>query len=317
MGGRQSVTAVEDGLNTELGNNFPIREQERLKEIRLRVPHPIPYQGSKRHLAPKILATIGGKKYHRLYEPFAGSAAVTIAAATAKVADEYIIGDLLDPLVGIWNQILSSPYSLSNAYEKLWYGQLENDAAYYNRIRVEFNNSRLPAFLLYLLTRCVKNALRFNQQGEFNQSHDKRRLGMHPNKMRFEILESSFLLAGRTQAICEDFEALLKKATQDDLVYLDPPYEGTTTGTDKRYYQGVSRERLINVLADLNQRKIPFLLSYDGRCGERTYGAKLPDSLNLVRLELIAGRSSQATLNGRSDVTVESLYISERLAERI
>lgn len=282
-----------------------------------RTPHPIPYQGSKRNLAPKILAVIGNRKYHRLYEPFAGSAAITIAAAMTEIAEEYIVGDLLEPLVGIWNQILNSPNVLADGYERLWHGQLDDDLEYYSRVRNEFNRTRTPVSLLYLLTRCVKNALRFNQRGEFNQSHDKRRLGMHPNKMRFEILESSLLLSECTRTVCADFEAIIKQATEDDLVYMDPPYEGTTTGTDKRYYQGLSRERLISVLADLNRRRVPFLLSYDGRCGDKAYGSELPNILNLTRLELMAGRSSQSTLSGRSEVTVESLYVSENLMNEV
>lgn len=286
------------------------------KSRHLRIPHPIPYQGSKRSLAPRILAIVNGKKYRRLYEPFAGSAAITIAAAKARVADEYVIGDLLEPLVGIWDQIVSAPDALANAYEKLWHGQLNSDLAYYYRIREEFNHTRTPASLLYLLTRCVKNAVRFNQQGDFNQSHDKRRLGMHPDKMRCEILESSALLAGHTQTVCADFATIVKQATEDDLVYLDPPYQGTTTGTDKRYYQGLKRTDLIGALTDLNRRRVPFLLSYDGQCGAKTYGSELPTELNLTRLELLAGRSSQSTLSGRNEVTIESLYISENLAEK-
>lgn len=39
----------------------------------------------------------------------------------------------------------------------------------------------------------------------------------------------------------------------------------------------------------------------------------LPESLNVARLELHAGRSSQSTLNGGSDVTMESLYVSNSL----
>lgn len=281
---------------------------------RPRLPHPIPYQGSKRSLAPRILALVNGKHYRRLYEPFAGSAALTLAAASSQLANEYVIGDIFEPLVGIWNQILCSPDLLADAYETLWRGQSSGDSAYYYCIREAFNHTHTPASLLYLLARCVKNALRFNLRGEFNQSHDKRRLGMHPRKMRFEIRESSQLLAGHTRTVCGDFATIIHQATEDDLVYLDPPYEGTTTGTDKRYYQGLTRTRLIHVLADLNQRNIPFLLSYDGRCGTKTYGSELPAALNLTRLELLAGRSSQATLSGRSEMTVESLYVSENLA---
>lgn len=96
-------------------------------------------------------------------------------------------------------------------------------------------------------------------------------------------------------------------------MYLDPPYEGTTTGDNKHYHQGLERERLIGVLESLNRRGVPFLLSYDGQCGEKVYGSELPASLHLTRLELNAGRSSQATLNGREEVTIESLYVSSNL----
>src|SRR5713226_4067184 len=89
--------------------------------------------------------------------------------------------------------------------------------------------------------------------------------------------------------------------------------EGTTSGAHKRYYKGVDRGRLIAILHDLNQRGVPYLLSYDGRCGDRTYGPALPEELHLTRLKLVAGRSSQSTLSGHSEITVESLYVSRNL----
>jgi DNA adenine methylase len=58
---------------------------------------------------------------------------------------------------------------------------------------------------------------------------------------------------------------------------------------------------------------VPALLSYDGRHGDRRYGSYLPEDLGLVRFELIAGRSSQATLLNRRATTVESLYVSASL----
>ncbi|HCI82827.1 MAG TPA: DNA methyltransferase, partial [Ktedonobacter sp.] len=122
------------------------------------------------------------------------------------------------------------------------------DADYYNRIREQYNKSPQSALLLYLLARCVKNAPRFNRQGQFNQSHDRRRLGMHPNKMRQELLEASVLLHRHAQTRCGDFITTLEDATPDDIVYLDPPYEGTSTGSDRRYYQSLERTRLIEAL---------------------------------------------------------------------
>lgn len=278
-----------------------------------RLPHPIPYQGSKRALARHILAIAAGQRFRCFFEPFAGSAAMTIAAAHRGLAERFVVADSLAPLVEIWRRTIATPHALADAYAHVWQGQTPGDAEYYNRVREAFNRRREPATLLYLLARCVKNSPRFNQRGEFNQSPDKRRLGMQPGKMRRELLGASALLAGRTTVACADFATVIEEATSDDLVYLDPPYQGTSTGTDRRYHQGLSRDRLIAALESLNRRAVPFLLSYDGRSGAKTYGAPLPQSLGLSRLELRAGRSTQATLNGKAEETIESLYVSSSL----
>jgi len=284
--------------------------------VRVVMPHPIPYQGSKRLLAPHILAYVAGQSFGCLYEPFAGSAALTIAAAHRGLAERFALNDSLAPLVESWRQIMWSPELLAEAYEQLWRGQIGADATYYTRVRRAFNRSQDAAQLLYLLARCVKNAPRFNQRGAFNQSADHRRLGTRPPTMRHDIMAASALLRRRATVTCGDFEAAIASATSDDLVYLDPPYQGASTGADRRYHQGLSRERLIGALRDLNRRGVPFLLSYDGRCGVKTYGSHLPESLEATHIELNAGRSTQATLHGRSEVTIESLYVSRALAQR-
>jgi DNA adenine methylase len=254
-----------------------------------------------------------------LFEPFAGSGAITIAAASRNLASRYALSDTLAPLVAIWQAIIECPAALAEAYEAIWQEQFVCDnIRHFNAVRAEFNEQHDPAKLLYLLARCVKNAPRFNGDGAFNQSPDKRRHGMHPAKMRREIEGVSALLRERTSvAVCQ-FEDALAEATEADLVYLDPPWHGTSTGRDKRYYEGLERRRLVAALEDLNSRNVPFLLSYDGRHGTKSYGDPLPSSLRTTRLELLAGRSAQATLFGRTDHTGESRYVAEnlRLASR-
>ena len=60
------------------------------------VPQPIPYQGSKRQLAPSILPHFP-KDASRIVEPFAGSAAITIAAALRQLAGKFWINDAHTP----------------------------------------------------------------------------------------------------------------------------------------------------------------------------------------------------------------------------
>lgn len=132
------------------------------------IPCPIPYQGSKRRLAYQILSFIPESVMGTLIEPFAGSAAISLAAAAVGKATSFVLCDILSPLVGIWRMILGEPDHLAEQYQKLWTAQLNDPAKAYLRIRTEFNKDQDPAKLLYLLARCVKNAVRFNPRGEFN-----------------------------------------------------------------------------------------------------------------------------------------------------
>ncbi|MCB9570288.1 MAG: hypothetical protein H6710_24265, partial [Myxococcales bacterium] len=86
---------------------------------------------------------------------------------------------------------------------------------------------------------------------------------------------------------------------------------------DPRYHQGLDVARFVGLLAAANERGVSYMVSFDGRTGARAYGPGLPDELGLAKIEVHVGRSSQATLNGRADETVESLYLSPALTRRL
>ncbi|MBI3677355.1 MAG: DNA adenine methylase [Proteobacteria bacterium] len=277
---------------------------------------PIPYQGSKRSLAPRICRLIP-KGIDTLYEPFAGSAAISLYAANRNLAKRFVLGDVYPALVSLWTLIIDDPEEISGRYKVLWDSQFSVGPTHFNEIRARYNADRDPTLLLYLIARCVKNAIRFNRHGDFTQSVDKRRNGMHPKKFTATAHKVSALLRGRTEVVCMDFADCITQARTTDLVYMDPPYQGTTYGRDKRYAAQLERERLIASLANLNQRRVPFILSYDGKTGDKEYGERLPESLKATHLYIHAGRSSQATLTGRSEETLESIYISADLVGKL
>jgi len=280
------------------------------------VPHPIPYQGSKRNLAADILRYFP-QKFETLYEPFAGSAAITIAAAVNRLGQRYHINDLNKPLMDLWRAIIETPEKITSQYEVLWKRQLDDPRSFYDKARDEFNRTGRPDLFLYLLARCVKGSVRYNSQGEFNQSPDNRRKGMRPEVMRMQVLGASYYLKGKATVTSVNYRDVLEKVTPTDLVYMDPPYQGVCGNRDTRYLQSVQFCEFVEVLADLNHRGIRYLVSYDGRTGGKTFGKFLPDELNLTLIELYAGRSTQATLLGRVDVTIESLYLSPSLADEL
>jgi len=276
------------------------------------LPQPIPYQGSKRQIAPSILrhfpATVS-----RLVEPFAGSAALSIAVAARRRADRFWINDAHSPLIELWHEIIHRPDELAEKYALLWNDQLGRERAYFDQVRDRFNSDHDPADFLYLLARCVKAAIRYNANGEFNNTPDNRRKGARPAEMRRRISCASDLLRGRTRLTSWDYRKVLAECTHEDLVYMDPPYQGVCGNRDQRYLPKVDHQEFCDELAKLDARRIMFAVSYDGRTGTKTYGEPLPDSLKLTHLEIRAGRSTQATLLGRADITFESLYLSSAL----
>lgn len=277
----------------------------------MKIPHPFPYQGSKRRLASQILAFM--PQTTRLIEPFCGSAAISIAALVLGKTKRCVLNDKNTALMALWKTIVESPEQLAEQYEHHWHQQQCDPRLYYEKVRAQFNSTQQPADFLYLLARCVKAAVRYNAQGEFNQSADHRRLGMRPHTMRYNLVATAQVLRSRTVLLAQDAYECLALATVNDVVYLDPPYQGVSYGRDPRYQQGFSLEALLELLEMLNQRGIRYLLSYDGRSGQKKYGVMLPEALGLQRVAIKAGRSSQATLLGRQQLTVESLYLSPNL----
>lgn len=280
------------------------------------IPHVIPYQGSKRKLAPQILNYVRHEVKGTVYEPFAGSAAITLAAVASKIGSNYVIGDKFVPLIDLWELIINKPGYVAENYSNIWNAQLNNPKGYFLKIREQFNEVQDPVQFLYLVARCVKNAIRFNANGEFNQSADNRRLGMRPEKVLKESYAISSMLKGKTRVVAGDFMGVLKNAGSDDFVYMDPPWQGTSLKKDPRYAYLLDLDELIDGLGELNERGVPYLLSFDGTCGNKSYGKELPKFLQLEKVGLNAGRSSQAILLGRDDVTMESLYISPAMVEK-
>lgn len=284
--------------------------------MELMIPHPIPYQGSKRNIAQAILSFFPNH-INTLIEPFAGSAAISIAAAFYKKASKFYINDINKPLIKLWQEIVNNPEKISIDYEKLWNDQLGREREYYDLIRDKFNATEQPRYFLYLLARCVKASIRYNSNGEFNQSPDNRRKGRNPKNMRNDIFAVSDLLKNKVSFSSKDYHDVLQEAQEKDLIYMDPPYQGVSKTKDPRYFSIVTIIDLIKTLEELNLKNLSYILSYDGKRGDRTYGRNLPAELGLHHIELKVGRSSQSTLLGGKDITYESLYLSPALVSKL
>ncbi|RUR86086.1 Dam family site-specific DNA-(adenine-N6)-methyltransferase [Chlorogloeopsis fritschii PCC 9212] len=276
------------------------------------LPHPIQYQGSKRNLTPYILKFFPNR-VERIVEPFAGTAAISIAASAKHISQNFWLNDLNKPLVELLKLIIEKPHEIADAYADIWSRQHHDSINHYYEVREGFNKTNDPKLFLYLLARCVKGAVRYNSEGFFNQSPDKRRKGTKPDKMRKNIEGVSALLKSKCIFTCLDYREVLSEVKNTDFVYIDPPYQGVCGDRDSRYFSGIYFDDFVLALEQLNRKGIAFAISYDGKRGKKTFGNTLPEKLGLKRIEIEVGRSSQATLLGREEITIESLYLSPNL----
>lgn len=108
------------------------------------VPHLVQYQGSKRIIAPEILQYFP-TNVNRLIEPFAGTCAVSILAASRGLAKEFWINDINMPLVELMKCCIEEPEKLFLAYDEIWKGQFaegQNNIDYFYKVRDEFNGGK-------------------------------------------------------------------------------------------------------------------------------------------------------------------------------
>lgn len=284
-------------------------------------PHPFPMQGSKRGQVP-IINNLIPEDRPRLIEPFCGSAAVSIGAMQAGLISEAVISDINPALMDLWSAILEDPEALAGKYEEIWQGQHEEGQApreFFLELRNAYNErpadvEDAPVFL-FILNRIVKSALRYSGR-RMTQSADNRRLGAKPSAVFRRVTETQDALAG-SEALCRDWRGALDTATVEDMVYMDPPYQGTTDTRDTRYISGVNVDEFEEGVSDAVNKGLSLIISYDALVGPAIYGRPLDPLIGLLPVDIVTGVSAQGTLLGRAQEAHETLYLSPALVDRL
>jgi len=281
---------------------------------------PFPMQGSKRAQVPIINQLVPGGQ-PRLIEPFCGSAAVSVGARRAGLVGEVLIADVNGCIVRLWREIIDDPRGLADRYATIWGQQFRSDELnpkqYFDKVRARYNaGSEDAAEFLFLLNRIVKAALRYSQSGVMNQSADGRRTGAKPSTVRQRLMASANAMNG-ARVERQDWLTSLEEATVSDVIYLDPPYQGTTNTLDKRYVSGMAVVDFENGVRAAVDRDLSLIISYDALRGPAIYGRPLDPAMGLLALDIVTGVSAQGTLLGRKTEAHETIYVSPALVKRL
>lgn len=247
------------------------------------------------------------------FEPFVGGGAV-LGALGPRTS---FAGDVIPELIEFWLAVKLRPSHMADAYEVDWNLLQSRGHLHFYEVRDRFNELRKPEDLLFISRTCVNGLIRFNKNGEFNNSFHHSRPGISPRRLR-KVLDEWSLRVSKTEFVAGDYEITLDSAQPGDIIYFDPPYASTRG----RYQNGneLDLDRFWSNLDRLTQRGILWVLSFDGRAGSRDYSdvLEIPRQLSAVNLAMEVGSSPfPRVMNGRVDGVVESVFLNYDPHERL
>jgi len=260
--------------------------------------------GNKQRYASQIADLI--PEYNTYIEPFLGSGA--LLGTVAPIAG--IAGDILEPLVGIWQQLQANPQSLLTHYANIWQRYVEDRVTIYKQVLADYNTSPNPYDLLFLCRACYGGVVRFTKDGRMSTP-----VGAHtaisPTSLK-ERIEAWRERVRTTTFIHADFEQTMAHAKKGDIVYCDPPYEYT----QRILYgaQDFSLKRLWQSVEQCKSRDAKVLLSLDGKKKPGTVALKfdIPEGLFEREVSIDCGSSMLRRFQKRGE-TMENEGVHDRL----
>lgn len=260
------------------------------------------WPGSKRLVAAELTRWFPSFQ-GRFYDPFVGSGAVL----PYMQGHVLIAGDIHPSLIGLWQMVQSAPDAVADGYEQRWHELQERGQQVFYDIRAKYNAVHDPVDFLFLTRTCVNGLVRFDRQGNFNNSFHLTRPGIHPERLRQHLFQWSRMVA-KVQFRLADYRETLADVQKDSLVFFDPPYLG-----GKKMYLRDSFQfpDFLAELDRLNRLGVRWVLTFDGRAGERVYEHSIPHDLYRVTRPIRTGYSTfRRVMNKHLDVVEESVYLN-------
>ena len=229
------------------------------------VKSPLNYIGGKYKILNQIVP-IFPNDINNFIDLFTGGGNVAVNVKAQKI----FMNDNLIYLIDLYKLFYELKYNkvLEYIYNRIEEYQLSDDNVDgYNRLRDEYNTNRKPLDLFVLVSYSFNHQIRFNNNHKFNNPFGKYRSSFN-NSIKNNLenfihrMQSLNIHFSNNNFECFNFDFL----KENDFVYCDPPYL-ISTGTyndGKRGFTGWNRDSeimLLNILDNLNKRKIKFALS--------------------------------------------------------
>ena len=212
------------------------------------------WAGGKRQLVNRLMPLVTSRigRCHTYWEPFLGGGA--LALALSDDVGLKAVADACAPLVNAWLCVRDSPLQLGEELQRL--GQ-EHDAGQYYAVRAQPDRAGVvgAARFIYLNKMGFNGLYRVNRSGRFNVPLGRGRVSALPTGD--ELLRLSERIHLWTVE-CADFEVLIDRSTRGDVVFADPPYDGTFSYSSG--FVDEDRVRLAYSLMKASERGVAIIL---------------------------------------------------------
>ncbi len=202
-----------------------------MDEFRIIVP-PIKCQGIKTKLVPFIIKTVNRKEDGLWIEPFVGSGVVAFNLAPNRA----LLNDKNQYVIALYQAIQKGIITSKEVRDFLEYHGAELEkrgAVYYIEMRDYFNQNGDPLYFLFLNRADFNGMIRFNRSGQFNVpfcQKPNRFSRAYITKICNQVSKIANVMKNRDWVFtCTPWQEAFSGATENDYIYLDPPYIGRDT----------------------------------------------------------------------------------------
>ncbi|MCV7757011.1 DNA adenine methylase [Pluralibacter gergoviae] len=212
------------------------------------------WAGNKTAIMPELIKHLPAGP--RLVEPFAGSCAVMMATDYPY----YLVADINPDLINLYQVIKEDVNSFIHLVERI-FSKFTTEEDYY-KCRQFFNTVPLEpiekaAYFLFLNRHCYRGLCRYNQRGLFNVPYGNYKKPYLP----VDEIRAFAEKAVRATFICASYDETLAMLQAGDVVYCDPPYDGTFSGYHTAGFSNDDQYDLASILVRRSSEGHPIIVS--------------------------------------------------------
>jgi DNA adenine methylase len=230
------------------------------------IPALLKWIGNKQRFADEIISYMP-ETFNNYYEPFIGSGAVMAALLAADQTRffphfQHAYGsDILPFLIEIFAMVKENPSKLTEYYAKEINEYYIDPESKYSEIRDRFNQNHNALDFCLLSRTCYSGVIRFRKADGFMSTPRGPHKPIAPKTFEARVSEWHTLIQ-KASFSCESYVDVMKRPTNGDVVYCDPPY----THSQSIIYgaQDFNIDTLWQMIEECKNRGAKVILSING-----------------------------------------------------